>query len=70
MQKASYNLEKIGQTTTGDLMGKLILFLVALLCIGTLALVGYAYLGPMLGADFAPAPAEIRVPLTLSPVDG
>ena len=51
-------------------MGKLILFLFALLCIGALALVGYAYVGPMLGADFAPEPAEIRTPLTLTPANG
>jgi hypothetical protein len=51
-------------------MGKLILFIVALLCIAALGLVGYAYLGPMLGVDFAPPATEIRQPLTLSPVDG
>ncbi|MCW9044117.1 MAG: hypothetical protein OQK05_12310 [Pseudopelagicola sp.] len=51
-------------------MGKLILFLVALLCVGAIALVGYAYLGPLLGVEFAPAPSEIRQPLTLSPTGG
>ena len=51
-------------------MGKLILFLVALLCVAALGLVGYAYLGPLVGVDFAPTPTEIRQPLTLRPTGG
>ena len=44
---------------------KLIKFLVFLAIVGFIALVGYAYLGPFFGADFAPAQVEIRVPVTL-----
>lgn len=51
-------------------MGKLILFLFALLCIAALGLVGYAYVAPYLGVDFAPAPTEIHQPLTLTPANG
>ena len=29
-------------------------------------LVGYAYIGPYFGADFAPQQEEIRVPVTLT----
>ena len=51
-------------------MGKLFFFLFALLCLGALGLVGYAYVGPFLGVEFAPTPTEIRQPLTLRPVGG
>ena len=41
---------------------RLILFL---LIIGIIGLVGYAYLGPIMGADFAAPINEIRVPVVL-----
>jgi hypothetical protein len=46
-------------------MGRLFKALIFLLIIGFLALVAYAYMGPFFGADFAPAPVEIRQPVTL-----
>lgn len=46
-------------------MGKLIKLLIYLLIIGFIGLVGYAYIGPFFGADFAPPQAEIRQPVTL-----
>ena len=46
-------------------MGRLIKLLIYLLIIGFIALVGYAYLGPFFGVDFAPGQEEIRQPVTL-----
>ncbi|GAA6175509.1 hypothetical protein [Sulfitobacter pacificus] len=46
-------------------MGKLIKLLIFLLVLGFAALVGFAYLGPFFGAEFAPAQVEIRQPVTL-----
>ena len=46
-------------------MGRLIKFLIFLIVIGFIGLVGYAYLGPFFGADFAPEPVETRQPVTL-----
>ena len=46
-------------------MGRLIKFLIFLIIIGFIALVGYAYLGPFFGADFAPEQVETRQPVTL-----
>ena len=46
-------------------MGKLIKFLLFLIIIGFIGLVGYAYVGPFFGADFAPAQVEIREPVTI-----
>lgn len=46
-------------------MGRLIKLLIYLVVIGFIALVGYAYLGPFFGVDFAPAQVEIRQPVTL-----
>lgn len=46
-------------------MGRLIKFLIFLIFIGFVGLVGFAYLGPFFGVDFAPAPIEIREPVTL-----
>lgn len=51
-------------------MGKLILFLLFLVVVAGLGLVAYAYVGPILGADFSAPQEEIRIPLTLSPDDG
>ncbi len=47
------------------MLGKLIKFLIFLVFIGIIALIGYAYLGPFFGADFAPPQVETRVPVTL-----
>ncbi len=41
---------------------KLFFMLVLLAGIG---LIGFAYIGPILGADFAPTKTEIREPVTL-----
>jgi hypothetical protein len=47
-------------------MGRLIKLLIYLLIIGFIALVGYAYLGPFFGVDFAPEQVEIREPVQLN----
>ncbi|GAA6165096.1 hypothetical protein NBRC116590_28000 [Pelagimonas sp. KU-00592-HH] len=51
-------------------MGKLILFLFLLVALAAIGLVGYAYVGPILGADFSAPQQEIRVPVTLTPTNG
>lgn len=47
-------------------MGKLFKLLIFLAVIGFVGLVGYAYVGPFFGADFAPSQVETREPVTLS----
>ncbi len=47
------------------MLGKLIKFLIFLAILGVIALIGYAYVGPFFGADFAPPQVETRVPVTL-----
>lgn len=47
------------------MMGKLIKFIVYILCLCVIGLVAYAYLGPWFGADFSPPQTEIRQPVTL-----
>lgn len=47
-------------------MGRLIKLLISLALIGFVALVGYAYIGPFFGADFAPDQVETRLPVTLA----
>ncbi|WP_172839521.1 hypothetical protein [Sulfitobacter alexandrii] len=47
-------------------MGRLIKFLIFLLIVGFIGLVGYAYVGPFFGAEFAPPQVETREPVTLS----
>ena len=47
------------------MLGKLFKLLIFLIIIGFIALVGYAYVGPFFGADFAPSQVETRVPVTL-----
>lgn len=37
-----------------------------MLIIGLIGLVGYAYVGPFFGADFAPPQTEVREPVTLN----
>jgi len=46
-------------------MGRLIKLLIFLLIVGFIGLVGYAYVGPFFGAEFAPAQVEIRQPVIL-----
>ncbi len=47
------------------MLRKLFKLLFILVIIGFIGLVGFAYVGPELGIDFAPAPEEVRVPVTL-----
>jgi hypothetical protein len=47
------------------MLGKLFKLLFILVIIGFIGLVGFAYIGPELGIDFAPATKEIRLPVTL-----
>lgn len=46
-------------------MGRLIKYIFYLILIGFVALVGYAYIGPFFGVDFAPPPSEQHVPVDL-----
>lgn len=46
-------------------MGRLIKLLIFLLIVGFIGLVGYAYIGPFFGAEFAPDQVEIREPIVL-----
>lgn len=46
-------------------MGKLFKLLFYLIIFGFIALVGYAYVGPWLGADFAVPETEMRQSVTL-----
>lgn len=47
------------------MIGKLFKFLIIIVILGFIGLVGYAYVGPFFGVDFAPAQNETRVPVTL-----
>ncbi|KEJ88349.1 hypothetical protein [Sulfitobacter donghicola] len=47
------------------MLGKLFKLLFILAIIGFIALVGFAYVGPELGIDFAPTTQEIHLPVTL-----
>ncbi|UWR20903.1 hypothetical protein [Sulfitobacter sp. S190] len=46
-------------------MGRLFKLLVILVILGFIGLVGYAYIGPFLGADFAAPQIEMREAVTL-----
>ncbi len=46
-------------------MGRLIKFLIYLICLSFIGLVAYAYIGPYFGADFSAPQTEIREPVTL-----
>lgn len=48
-------------------MRKMLLFLLFLAVLAGVGLVSYAYVGPILGADFSAPQQEIRVPVTLTP---
>ena len=47
------------------MLGKFFKLLFILVIIGFIGLVGFAYVGPELGVDFAPPPQEVRQPVTL-----
>lgn len=47
-------------------MGRLIKFLIYLICLSFIGLVGYAYIGPFFGADFSAPQSEIREPVDLN----
>lgn len=47
-------------------MGRLIKFLIYLVCLCFIGLVGYAYLGPIFGVDFSAPQGEIREPVILN----
>lgn len=47
-------------------MGKLIKALFFIIVLGFIGLVGYAYVGPFLGADFSAPQVEVRQPLVLN----
>ncbi|MBO9397291.1 hypothetical protein J7399_15070 [Shimia sp. R9_1] len=46
-------------------MGKVIRALLVLFVLAALALVAYAYVGPIFGADFSAQQNEIRIPVEL-----
>lgn len=46
-------------------MGRLLKYVIYLCVLALIGLVGYAYVGPFFGADFAPPATEIRQPVTL-----
>ncbi|MDB2420774.1 hypothetical protein N9X05_01915 [Paracoccaceae bacterium] len=50
----------------GGTMQRLVKWLLYLAVIALVLLIGYAYIGPYFGADFAPNKEEIRVPVTLT----
>ncbi|MEM8980353.1 MAG: hypothetical protein AAGD04_12770 [Pseudomonadota bacterium] len=47
-------------------MFRLIKYLFYLAVLASIGLVGYAYIGPFLGVDFAPPQEEVTQPVTLS----
>lgn len=47
-------------------MGRILKWLFYLAVLGMVGLVAFAYLGPILGADFAPRQTETRIPVTLN----
>lgn len=46
-------------------MGRLIKWLFYLVILGLIALVAYAYVGPIFDPEFSPKPEEIRIPVEL-----
>ena len=50
----------------GGTMQRLVKWLLYMAATALVLLVGYAYIGPYFGADFAPQQEEIRVPVTLT----
>ena len=50
----------------GGTMQSLVKWFLYMAVTALVVLVGYAYIGPYFGADFAPQQEEIRVPVTLT----
>lgn len=48
------------------MMGRLVKLVVYILCLSTIGLVGYAYVGPFFGVDFSAQQKEIRQPVILN----
>ncbi|MGX9350228.1 hypothetical protein ACS3QZ_03415 [Shimia sp. W99] len=46
-------------------MGKLIRAILGLVLLAVIALVAYAYIGPIFGADFSAPQSETRIPVEL-----
>ncbi len=46
-------------------MGRLIKFLIYIVCLSFIGLVAYAYIGPLFGVDFSAPKSEIREPVKL-----
>ena len=46
-------------------MGKLIRAILGLVVLALIALVAYAYIGPIFGADFSAPQSEMRIPVEL-----
>lgn len=59
-------LSNASRNTRAIPMGRLIKLLIYLAILGFIGLVGYAYVGPFFGADFAPTQIETREPVTLT----
>jgi hypothetical protein len=49
-----------------SMIGKLFKFIGYLTVLAVVALIAYAYVGPYIGVDFAPAQTEVRKPVTLN----
>ena len=64
-QKASYKLGKTNDKADRHTVFRLIKWLLYLAILAFIVLVGYAYLGPFFGADFAPPSNEIRQEIIL-----
>ena len=47
-------------------MGRLIKWLFYLIILGAIALVAYAYVGPLFDPTYAPSAEEIRIPVELA----
>ena len=52
--------------TSGGTMQHLVKWLFYLAVLALVLLIGYAYIGPHFGVDFAPQQKEIRVPVPLT----
>lgn len=46
-------------------MWRLLKFIIYLAVLATISFIGYAYIGPLFGADFVPAQETVTVPLDL-----
>nr|WP_170619029.1 hypothetical protein [uncultured Ruegeria sp.] len=46
-------------------MGRLIKFVIYIICLSFIGLVAYTYVGPYFGADFSAPQSEIREPVDL-----